>query len=199
MNGKKLIPVLIGLVICIMGFFYQKATVNAAQTQVNELKEQLAGLENDYAVKVSSQKAENEKVIQQATGLEQEKKSSDDEKMAAFMADTVNWSSYAEYKERRANVIEKYNPNEDFLNMFFPEVGVAVSADGHEYNRIDQSGLSLSFSKLDSYIINIQGGVYSYFAIVTVTNNGNTASNVTFALTYDIDENGNVSNLKGIM
>jgi hypothetical protein len=198
-NIKTFIPLIIAIGIIVVGNFYSKQNVGAAEAQLTQLQGQYAELENQYAQKKSSQTQANQQAIKLATGVEEERKNTDDSKITTLMSDVVTWSSYAEYCTKRQNFIDTYGGNEDFLNMFFPEIAVAVSADGTEYNTIDTLGLKLQFSSMKSYIINISGTTYSYFALVNVTRDGDTASTQQFAITYSTDASGNVLNLKGIM
>lgn len=197
---KKIIPLCVCIVIMLSGYFYQKTVIDAANTNIVNLEAQLARLEEEYKNKQSTQDTANQQVVQQATGLVQERKDSDDSKVSTFMNTTVTWSSFDEYTSKRQSVIDTYNPDQAFLDMFFPEVGVAVAADGTVYNRIDVSNLSMMYSGMRSYVVNMEGGTYSYLAVVNVMyGNGNEDSEVSFVLTYNVDANGNISNLKGIM
>ena len=197
-NGKVLLPLLIGVVVFVGAVMYSNSKSGAMNDTISELQGQLTTLENEYALKLSTQTQENERVIKLVTGVEQERKANDDSKMTSIMYDVVTWSSYAEYCQKRQNFIDTYGEDEPFLNMFFPAVAVATSADGTQYNTIDTLGLRLEFSSLNSYIVNINGNKYSYFAIVSVTaDGGNTKKS--FVITYDMDANGTVTNLKGIM
>lgn len=198
-NGKVLLPLLIGVVVFVGAVMYSNSKSGAMNDTISELQGQLTTLENEYALKLSTQTQENERVIKLVTGVEQERKANDDSKMTSIMYDVVTWSSYAEYCQKRQNFIDTYGEDEPFLNMFFPAVAVATSADGTQYNTIDTLGLRLEFSSLNSYIVNINGNKYSYFAIVSVTADGGTNTKKSFVITYDMDANGTVTNLKGIM
>jgi hypothetical protein len=179
-------------------------------TSNSEAKEQeLIQQVNDLQVALSEKQSEhsqtNSVTIQNVTGLDEERHSEDDDYMKNFLDEALTWSSLAEYSAARENIENKYNPDETFMNMFFPDIPVNYDSAGNNYNRIDTLGYTLEFDSMNSYVTDISSSYeYSYFSIVTcissILENGEAKeASITFLVTYTVDADGNVSNIKGIL
>lgn len=199
---KKFIPLIIALALFFVSMLYNNVFVQDKANQVLVLKEELQIKENDYTVKKSSLIAENEIIIEQATGVTEQRKEKDDVVAEAFITDVVSWSSFAEYLNKKDKVSAEYVLDADFLALFFPDVLVAVAEDGTVYNYIDTYELSLSLYSFRSYVTNVNADAtrYTYFAICTVAsfNNGGEAYKQ-FPIMYTVDANGMMSDIKGIL
>lgn len=84
---KKLIIFIVCACVFAVGFIYSKSTVKGLEGQKSSLEAQLVNLNNEYSAKLSSQTAENEKIIERATGLVQERKDIDDSKMTTYVSE----------------------------------------------------------------------------------------------------------------
>lgn len=199
---KRFIPLVVMLAFMLIALMYNSVFIKDKALQINVLQEDLRLKENDYTVKKSSLTAENQIIIEQATGLVETRKAADDKIAMTFISDVVSWSSYAEYMEKKETLSAKYELDEAFLQQFFPPVIVTTAADGTPYNRIDAYDLSLTLTAIESYVtyINTDSTVYTYFTVCEVANLSNGGEGYAyFTITYTIDATGKISEIKGIL
>jgi len=197
---KKFIPFIIMLALAIVSLMYSNMVTQDKQTQLALQVSEYDRLQSVLTVKNSSIAAESQRVVEQATGLVETRKATDDKIASAFVSDIVTWSSYAEYMQKREDSIAKYSLDDAFLKIFFPPVTVTVAADGTEYNTIDVYALSLTLNSITSYVTQIESDVYTYFTVCEVANLSNGGEGYSrFTIMYSIDTSGKISNIKGIL
>ena len=110
----------------------------------------------------------------------------------------------AEYKEEESSV-ENNEVNEAIPNATteVADTTEATSTDAttsDKANKIDDNKLSMKFNGVESYLIDQTGNNFTYFARIAVISSSNgTDTNVVFTLKYTIDDEGNISNIQGVL
>ena len=197
---KRFIPLVIGVLFVIVGLVVSGNIENKHISEYKELYAQYEQLQSDIATKKAEVESQSNNITQVVTGLDEQRHNHDDESMVSFFNYVLNWHNFDEFCAARDEVKEKYNPDDEFMHLFFPDIQTAVSPDGHVYNYIDINNLTMEYSDMQSYIINIDGDEYTYFAIITIQSvtNGNLGQN-TIAMRYTIDADSKIVNIKGIL
>lgn len=197
---KKFVPVGICLVILLICIVFAGSKTKGLQTKIDVLASEKQEIEAKLSEQEAEKKAASQEVVEGVTGLSEERRNRDDDYIGAFLNEVLTWHSYDEYCKARESVVKKYNPDSEFMDMFFPEVPCKISPDGTNYNRIDLYNLTMEYVDLASYIIDIHGDDYTYFTKVTVQSVSNDGeSQAVLAIQYTVDKDGNVSSIKGIL
>lgn len=170
-----------------------QSSVLAAQTR------EIADMKSKISLKEQTVLKAEQDSVQAVTGMDANRAAKDNKIAESFFKEIMNWSSLDEYNQIRTNLAENYGlrENSSFLTVFMPPVVDSVSPDGSHYNRIDTLGLNVSYEDMDSYVTGIKNTTYSYASFVTFSSasaNGNEGF-ATVMATYDIDVDGNISNL----
>lgn len=131
----------------------------------------------------------------------------DNEIISSFLGEIMDWSSYDGYTAIRERTMKQYGLTEDdsFVKTFLPVVLNQDDGTGVKRNIIDDGssrhpgGLRLNFEDTTPYVTAVNGDVYSYMNVVTVSSPGayDTNATVTAAFLCDVDADGNLSNLGG--
>lgn len=124
--------------------------------------------------------------------------------MDNFFRDVMTWGSYEGYNAARSAAMSTYKVPEDsvFMKSFMPEqVEAGPTSDGSMYNQIDLYKLNVRYESMESHVTAIDPvtDVYTYFTVVTwstLDKYGNEGMSHA-AFTYQIDKEGNISDLDG--
>lgn len=131
----------------------------------------------------------------------------DNDIITAFLGEIMDWSSYDGYTAIRERTMKQYVLTEDssFVKTFMPVVLNQDDGTGVKRNVIDDGssmhpgGMRLNFEDTTPYVTSVDGDVYSYMNVVTVSSPGayDTTATVTAAFLCSVDADGNLSNLEG--
>lgn len=207
---KKNIGPIIGIlcliaVVCVAAWQYSDAHAYYVEAQTAQVESGKGGSGSSTEIDKSLRTK-----MKELTGYDDARVKLDDKSAESFFRTIMTWDTYEEYNENRKLVMEKgVEEDSNFLTMFFPEIKIVTDEDGNEYNDIDNGDgkLNMAFGSLSSRVINIDGDVYSYFAEMTVTSGASykttsgdkqsIAGTGKCVVTYDIDADGNISNIEG--
>lgn len=196
---KKSIPYFVFgiLMLFVMIIFISQAV--DVKNSITKQTEKIADLKNDIVIAKSDNQIKQDNIVMNSTGYNGSRVVKDESIAKDFIKKCMSWETYDEYNKARNEIKTKYRlKNDNFLNVFMPEVVNTTSPDGTEYNRIDTLGYNMSFENMDVYVSDIsENGTYSYFSFVDITsrdNSGNEGEGKSLFV-YDIDENGIMSNI----
>lgn len=155
---------------------------------------EILALEKEKAAKASDVSASRASVLKVATdGVDIEARSGDDKIVHELMETATTWSGIEDYLAKRSTVISDYGIPEEsqFMEVFMPGEmqGVARTAPSGETHYAFDSKVSSNFDSLDTYVVAVNGDVYSYFAVVgmRVDSTDGTASSLMHAtMRYDV-------------
>lgn len=168
--------------------------LEAEQNQINTT------LENRIAVKKAANKRKIRNAGQAVTGLNYVRQNKDDKVMNAFFSRILTWDNADEYRKNRDWALKTYSidPNGAFAKAMLPDVaqtGIGVGDKGT--NTIAINSLNMKFLDMKSYVTDIRGSDYSYFAIIRVQSHdhkGNVATG-NIAVEYTMDGHGKFYNM----
>lgn len=196
---KKSIPYFVFgiLMLFVMIIFISQAV--DVKNSITKQTEKIADLKNDIVIAKSDNQIKQDNIVMDSTGYNGSRVVKDKSIAKDFIKECMSWETYDEYNKARNEIKTKYRlKNDNFLNVFMPEVVNTTSPDGTEYNRIDTLGYNMSFENMDVYVSDIsENGTYSYFSFVDITsrdNSGNEGEGKSLFV-YDIDKNGIMSNI----
>ena len=136
----------------------------------------------------------------QVAGTDSNRIEADEASAEALFQTMFSWGDYDSYQNARETLITQYGvpENSDVMTTFFPDaVETEPTKDGSTYNEIDLNRVNCAYEKMESHMTGQVGGVNSYFTIVTwstLDKYGNEGM-AKAAVTYDIDSEGNFSNV----
>lgn len=174
-------------------------TYNSMSSILSKQVSQIADLESRITLKEQSVQQAEATAVRSVTGLDANRVLKDNVKAEELFRSVMTWDSLAQYNQIRLDISEMYDIKEtnSFLSIFMPEVVETESPDGTKYNRIDTLGLNVNFEDMETYCTGIRNTTYSYAAFVSFSSTSS-AGNEGFAnvmATYDVDADGNISNL----
>ena len=90
------------------------------------------------------------KVKSQATGVDAERVTKDDEVVKNLMKKVFTWKTYKEYIDVRNDLMKTYSLSEDseFMKTFMPSIENEV-INGENYNQIDVNGYNITFNNVN--------------------------------------------------
>lgn len=161
----------IGVVALFAGYSRYNSATHGGSQILNAEKAQNVALENKIAIK----KAANKKAIRNAgqsiTGLDYVRQDKDDKIMNAFFNKILDWKDADEYRAARKWALKNYSidPDSQFAKVLLPSVAqtnVGVGEKGT--NEIDMNSENMHFLDMQSYVTDIRGSDYTYFAVLRV-------------------------------
>lgn len=179
------------------------AEAQEAQLQAQKAAEEASPTESGLDKSLVSQ-------MREVTGYDDSRVRSNKSDAEAFFRTIFDWADYDEYDENRKYALEQgIAEDSPFMTTFFPDV-VQTDESGNQTILYDDDGyaLNMSYEGMPEFsVTNISAdGVYSYIALVTTsteaeyeTTDGTkkTADTAECVLTFDMDEDGNMTNLMG--
>ena len=188
----SVILLVITMVICSGFSIKQDSALSEQKSQINDLQNTL----EMASTKRNTIRAQN---MMQATGLDLDRKAFDDRTAEDFLKFVFTWNSLSDYNRIRDSLEDDYNmdPAGDFMSKLMPSLSQYDST-GLRYGTA-ASGFNMTYESMESYVINISTSSYSYFTLVTVSSISQTGHEGVglMALTYDVDVDHNISNIRG--
>lgn len=196
--ARKWLPLIICGVLMVGGIGTASVIQSGRDSQLAEQNTTIHGLENRIDTLEAAQSEDVDKAVQLASGLDSARVAQDDEAARALLEQAFNWDSKETYDAARNSIKEMYGLSDDssFLSVFMPEMG-NINVGDREINEIDARGLNISFSGMQSNVTAINGDLYTYFTIVTVTSSDSTGATADgeSAFVYTVNGNGELSDL----
>lgn len=201
--GMAIICFVLALCILVVGLIlknnWTKQVSNIKQSRVDAVT--AAQLEENR--KVQATRAAANAIVQEVTGIDLVRKSSDDKLAEAFVKYAVEWDSYDSYVSSRETFKAKYpymDESSDFLRKFFPPADTLIIRDTSNsivYNSFD-NGRNIHFDSLLSYVISISDdGTYKYFADILCHSDIGHGKRSTrhMVMLYTLDKDGTFSDV----
>lgn len=195
---KGVIAIVLSFIFMMVLIFSYFGSVSSDTSKVGTQDETIANLKS----LISSEKSEQEKAsaytVMATTGLNQARVDKDNDIAKTFIESVMTWDSYDQYVRIRRECMEKYglDENSEFMKAFLPPVTNSV-LDGKNYNQIDTVGLNVQFEDMDTYVTDITGDIYFYFAFVTWSSHDTNGAEAetTSIFTYKINSDGMLLNV----
>lgn len=172
--------------------------------KLDEQENQIYDLQNQLDIKSQTASAGQTQLVLDTTGLSEERKATDDAIAEAFAKRVLTWDNGKDYDAMREEIKSEYDLTEDsdFMQVFLHKYNNPVQPNGETIYYIDTHEINCQFESLESYVTNIQNdknGLYSYFAFVRFSSSdkGGNEGFATVIMTYDIDADGNLTNIHG--
>ena len=194
-SGISFVVIMLSILVTSSIQLYQSNHLSEQQRQIVDLKNRIDKISVENNTVVS-------KVKSQATGVDAERVTKDDEVVKNLMKKVFTWKTYKEYIDVRNDLMKTYSLSEDseFMKTFMPNIENEV-INGENYNQIDVNGYNITFNDVKSYVVSIDESskVYEYFAIVNVTSKSNNGGSVDYdlALSYKMTGFQQIMNLIG--
>ena len=180
------------------------ASVSRQSKAIEEQENQIYDLQNQLDIKSQTASAGQTQLVLDTTGLSEERKATDDAIAEAFAKRVLTWDNGKDYDAMREEIKSEYDLTEDsdFMQVFLHKYNNPVQPNGETIYYIDELGINCQFESLESYVTNLQkdqNGLYSYFAFVRFSSSdkGGNEGFATVIMTYDIDADGNLTNIHG--
>lgn len=191
---RTILPFIVCALFMICGIVYAQKTEATQEAALSAQSSEIASLQNRLAVLEAAADDDTATAIYIASGLDTARQSNDDAIMDVFFAVAFTWSDYESYMSVRQTLMDNYGFTEedDFISRFMPDVGT-LTIDGNTINEIDLNGLNCEYVSMESNVIGIEGGTYSYFTLVTILSSDSIGATATddMAVTYSVDSEGN--------
>lgn len=194
-SGISFVVIMLSILVTSSIQLYQSNHLAEQQRQIVDLKNRIDKISVENNTVVS-------KVKSQATGVDAERVTKDDEVVKNLMKKVFTWKTYKEYIDVRNDLMKTYSLSEDseFMKTFMPSIENEV-INGENYNQIDVNGYNITFNNVKSYVVSIDESskVYEYFAIVNVTSKSNNGGSIDYdlALSYKMTSSQQIMNLIG--
>lgn len=199
--SKRFLPCIVGFVLMMILILISMSMVTSAKSELDVQKRQLADIQNKIEVKQSAVTNREQKIIMDSTGLDTERVTKDNAVADAFLRSVFTWSNSAEYDNNRFTIANDYGVAEDsyLLTSLLPADIKVEQENGEPLSYIDTHMLNSTFEEMDAYVSGINLGTYSYFTFVTwsVADADGSEGVSEAVMTYDIDADGNISNIMG--
>lgn len=162
---------LIGLAMFGVGGLHHSNVINHNKTVLTQEKNINVNLENKIAIKKAANKKATQNAGQSITGLDYVRQDKDDKIMNQFFNRILTWKNADEYRQNRDWALKNYtiDKTSQFAQVLLPSVeqtNIGVGDKGN--NEIDINKYNMKFLDMKSYVTDIRGSDYTYFAVVRV-------------------------------
>lgn len=202
---KKGIAIGLCFVLAIASLLFYVVSSGGWQNGLAAQESEIYKIQNDIELKKLTNVEKTQTVVKSATGLNMERVAKDNEIVDEFLSMVMSWDSYNKYESIRKTCETEYgiSPDSNFMQVFMPEVVLAVSADGKAYNLIDDGdathpgGINVKYESFEPYVTSISADVYSYFSFVEwSTRDGAGHENTSVVIfMYDVNGDGEIQNV----
>lgn len=184
----------IAVILAIVSVFTVNSMLSTRSENLEAQQVRIHELENNIATKDEEKAKERQVVVEQATGgLDRSRVNNDQKKIEELMGLVFEWQSMDGYMKNRKTVMDSYNIPQDstFMVDFMPgEIeGVSREAPNGEMIYVFDKDLASKLDSVDTYVTDINGDTYSYFAVVqahTTAEDNTTTQNFYATVFYDV-------------
>lgn len=192
---------LAGTVLLGIGLYGHYSAINEMNHTLSAEKQINTEVENKIAVKQAANQRETRNAGQAITGLNYVRQNKDDRTMNNFFSRILTWDNADEYRSNRKWALKNYSidPNSSFAKTMLPDVAQTNIGVGDKgTNTIDINSLNMKFLDMKSYVTDIRGSDYTYFAVIRVQSHDRKGAVATgnIAVIYTMDGHGKFYNLK---
>ena len=191
----------IGTVMLAIGLVGRSSAVKNMNNILSYQNQANTEVENKIAVKKAANQRKVKNAGQAITGLDYVRQNKDDKVMNQFLSRILTWDNADEYRANRRWAFKKYSidPNSSFAKTMLPDVAQTNIGVGDKgTNTIDINSLNMKFLDMKSYVTDIRGSDYTYFAVIRVQSHDRKGAVATgnIAVIYTMDGHGKFYNLK---
>ena len=184
----------IAVILAIVSVFTVNSMLSTRSQNLQAQQVRIHELENNITTKDEEKAKERQVVVEQATGgLDRSRVNNDQKKIEELMGLVFEWQSMDGYMKNRKTVMDSYNIPQDstFMVDFMPgEIeGVSREAPNGEMIYAFDKDLASKLDSVDTYVTDINGDTYSYFAVVqahTTAEDNTTTQNFYATVFYDV-------------
>lgn len=170
--------------------------------KIDQQKAEILGLERAVAAQKRDNDSDHSQALRIATGgVDSAHRADDDKTVKGLLEMSLNWDGVANYLEQRRKVMDTYGFPEDsqFMRFFMPGEleGVARTAPSGETHYAFDENISNSFDSMESFVVGVNGDVYSYKTIVgmkTSSGDGQASATSYSLMHYDVVD-GRITNI----
>lgn len=196
--------VLVALAVSIYAVILLVVSMNNNASVIDEQNAKIVELEAKINDAKAQTKAMEDEALKEAVGLDTKRRESDEKTFNELMNAVATWSNGEEYNKGRKDAIEIFDIPKDsqFLTEYFPEQPSKTSRSGDTYYEVDLKGLNSKVDNIETSVIDINGGDYTYLSLVDISSESNdgkaSVSNMSI-IRYTIDANGKITDINGMI
>ena len=191
-RAMLIMPTIVLAIVSVIACVVLNMQRNSTTEALNDIRAKTSQASNRLAVAQAANNSDGVSVNKAATGYDGDRKAHDDMIAEAMFRELTTFNNADEYAKARQKFIDEYHIDDhgQFLTVFMPAPTEAIT------NAIKSGSLAISYRKMDSMPIGMDGNTYRYATFVTLgSNRGGGDATRDVLMTYSIDENGQIHDL----
>lgn len=191
-RAMLIMPTIVLAIVSVIACVVLNMQRNSTTEALNDIRAKTSQASNRLAVAQAANNSDGVSVNKAATGYDGDRKAHDDTIAETMFRELTTFNNADEYAKARQKFIDEYHIDEhgQFLTVFMPAPTEAIT------NAIKSGSLAISYRKMDSMPIGMDGSTYRYATFVTLgSNRGGGDATRDVLMTYSIDENGQIHDL----
>lgn len=191
-RAMLIMPTIVLAIVSVIACVVLNMQRNSTTEALNDIRAKTSQASNRLAVAQAANNSDGVSVNKAATGYDGDRKAHDDTIAETMFRELTTFNNADEYTKARQKFIDEYHIDDhgQFLTVFMPAPTEAIT------NAIKSGSLAISYRKMDSMPIGMDGSTYRYATFVTLgSNRGGGDATRDVLMTYSIDENGQIHDL----
>lgn len=191
-RAMLIVPTIVLAIVSVIACVVLNMQRNSTTEALNDIRAKTSQASNRLAVAQAANNSDGVSVNKAATGYDGDRKAHDDTIAETMFRELTTFNNADEYAKARQKFIDEYHIDDhgQFLTVFMPAPTEAIT------NAIKSGSLAISYRKMDSMPIGMDGSTYRYATFVTLgSNRGGGDATRDVLMTYSIDENGQIHDL----
>lgn len=191
-RAMLIMPTIVLAIVSVIACVVLNMQRNSTTEALNDIRAKTSQASNRLAVAQAANNSDGVSVNKAATGYDGDRKAHDDTIAETMFRELTTFNNADEYAKARQKFIDEYHIDDhgQFLTVFMPAPTEAIT------NAIKSGSLAISYRKMDSMPIGMDGNTYRYATFVTLgSNRGGGDATRDVLMTYSIDENGQIHDL----
>lgn len=191
-RAMLIMPTIVLAIVSVIACVVLNMQRNSTTEALNDIRAKTSQASNRLAVAQAANNSDGVSVNKAATGYDGDRKAHDDMIAEKMFRELTTFNNADEYAKVRQKFIDEYHIDDhgQFLTVFMPAPTKAIT------NAIKSGSLAISYRKMDSMPIGMDGNTYRYATFVTLgSNRGGGDATRDVLMTYSIDENGQIHDL----
>lgn len=191
-RAMLIMPTIVLAIVSVIACVVLNMQRNSTTEALNDIRAKTSQASNRLAVAQAASNSDGVSVNKAATGYDGDRKAHDDTIAETMFRELTTFNNADEYAKARQKFIDEYHIDDhgQFLTVFMPAPTEAIT------NAIKSGSLAISYRKMDSMPIGMDGNTYRYATFVTLgSNRGGGDATRDVLMVYSIDENGQIHDL----
>lgn len=191
-RAMLIMPTIVLAIVSVIACVVLNMQRNSTTEALNDIRAKTSQASNRLAVAQAANNSDGVSVNKAATGYDGDRKAHDDTIAETMFRELTTFNNADEYAKARQKFIDEYHIDEhgQFLTVFMPAPTETIT------DAIKSGSLAISYRKMDSMPIGMDGSAYRYATFVTLgSNRGGGDATRDVLMTYSIDENGQIHDL----